>query len=52
MAVVVIGGVIMSTLLTLFVIPCAYSLLGRFESERHRREHHEALVSLGEAKQD
>ncbi len=48
MAVVVIGGVILSTLLTLFVVPCAYSLMSRFESENHKRELHEALVSLGE----
>jgi len=51
MAVVVIGGVILSTLLTLFVVPCAYSLLSRFESEKHKHELHEALVSLGEIKE-
>jgi hydrophobe/amphiphile efflux-1 (HAE1) family protein len=49
MAIVVIGGVLLSTMLTLFVIPCAYSLLARFESRRHQRELKEALVSLGEA---
>lgn len=48
MAIVIIGGVILSTLLTLFVVPCAYSLLSRFESRRHQKELHEALVSLGE----
>lgn len=48
MAIVVIGGVLLSTLLTLFVVPCAYSLMSRFESKRHRKELHEALVSLGE----
>ena len=31
MAVALIGGVIASTLLTLFVVPCVYSLLSRFE---------------------
>ncbi len=31
MAVVVIGGVLVSTLLTLFVVPCAYSLMSRLE---------------------
>ena len=31
MAVSIIGGVISSTVLTLFVIPCVYSLLSRFE---------------------
>lgn len=34
MAVAVIGGVILSTVLTLFVVPCAYSLLVRFEGKR------------------
>jgi HAE1 family hydrophobic/amphiphilic exporter-1 len=34
MAVAVIGGVILSTLLTLFVVPCAYSLFVRFEGKR------------------
>jgi HAE1 family hydrophobic/amphiphilic exporter-1 len=32
MAVSLIGGVIASTLLTLFIVPCVYSLLSRFES--------------------
>ncbi len=49
MAVAVIGGVIFSTLLTLFVVPCAYSLLSRFESQRHQRELREALIELKEA---
>lgn len=31
MAVAVIGGVVMSTILTLFVVPCAYSVFSRFE---------------------
>lgn len=31
MATAVIGGVLLSTFLTLFVVPCAYSLLARFE---------------------
>ncbi|HPV39637.1 MAG TPA: efflux RND transporter permease subunit [Spirochaetota bacterium] len=50
MGVVVIGGVFLSTMLTLFVVPCAYSLLSRFESTRHQKELHEALESLGEIK--
>ncbi len=50
MAVVVIGGVLLSTFLTLFVVPCAYSLLSRYESKRHEKDLHEALVSLGEIK--
>ena len=33
MAVAVIGGVMVSTLLTLFVVPCVYSLLSRFEGK-------------------
>jgi HAE1 family hydrophobic/amphiphilic exporter-1 len=33
MAVAIIGGVAASTLLTLFVVPCVYSLLSRFESK-------------------
>ncbi len=48
MAIVVIGGVILSTLLTLLVVPCAYSLFSRFESKKHEKDLHEALVSLGE----
>ena len=49
MAVVVIGGVLLSTLLTLFVVPCAYSLMARFESTHHRDALKEALESLDEA---
>ena len=48
MALVVIGGVFVSTFLTLFVVPCAYSLLARFESHRHDRDLKEALKELGE----
>ncbi|MBN2078517.1 MAG: efflux RND transporter permease subunit [Spirochaetes bacterium] len=51
MGIVVIGGVLFSTLLTLFVVPCAYSLFSRFESRRHQAELHEALVSLGEIRE-
>ncbi|MGZ3655555.1 MAG: efflux RND transporter permease subunit [Bdellovibrionota bacterium] len=32
MAVAIIGGVVASTFLTLFAVPCVYSLLSRFES--------------------
>ncbi|TAL33146.1 MAG: efflux RND transporter permease subunit [Spirochaetes bacterium] len=46
MAIVVIGGVLVSTFLTLFVVPCAYSLLSRFESTKHRKEVRDALKSL------
>ncbi len=34
MAIAVIGGLTLSTLLTLFVVPCAYSLFARFEHKR------------------
>lgn len=34
MAIAVIGGVFVSTLLTLFVVPCVYELLVRFERDR------------------
>lgn len=34
MAVAVIGGVVLSTFLTLFVVPCAYMLFSRFEKKR------------------
>lgn len=48
MAVVIIGGVLVSTFLTLFVVPCAYSLTARFEGQRHPEELKKALVELGE----
>ena len=35
MAITVIGGVIVSTFFTLLVVPCAYSLMARFESKTH-----------------
>ena len=34
MAVAILGGVIFSTVLTLFVVPCAYSLLSRWEGSK------------------
>jgi len=46
MAVVVIGGVILSTLLTLVVVPCAYSLLSRLENKKRQLEVQEAIESL------
>jgi HAE1 family hydrophobic/amphiphilic exporter-1 len=46
MAVVVIGGVILSTLLTLVVVPCAYSLLSRLETTKHQIELDKALKSI------
>lgn len=35
MALTVIGGIILSTLLTLFVVPCAYSLFSRLEHKKY-----------------
>jgi len=49
MAQVVIGGVVLSTLLTLYVVPCAYSLLSRLESHKHDAALQEALQELGES---
>jgi HAE1 family hydrophobic/amphiphilic exporter-1 len=46
MAISVIGGVTVSTFLTLFVVPCAYSLASRFESKKHDAELKEALALL------
>jgi HAE1 family hydrophobic/amphiphilic exporter-1 len=48
MSVVVIGGVTLSTILTLVVVPCAYSLLTRFESRKHQEELEQALKSIDE----
>ena len=48
MAVVVIGGVIFSTVLTLLVVPCVYSIMARFESTKHADGLKEALEELGE----
>jgi HAE1 family hydrophobic/amphiphilic exporter-1 len=42
MAIAVIGGVLVSTFLTLFVVPCVYELLARFEQDRgavEKRQH-------------
>jgi HAE1 family hydrophobic/amphiphilic exporter-1 len=48
MAVTVIGGVIVSTALTLLVVPCFYEVMDRFESHAHDAELKEALTLLGE----
>jgi multidrug efflux pump subunit AcrB len=50
MALVVIGGVLFSTFLTLLVVPCAYSLLAPLESRRHEADLKQALIELGELK--
>jgi len=38
MAIAVIGGVIFSTLLTLYVVPCFYSVMSRFERKKERKD--------------
>lgn len=48
MATVMIWGTAVSTLLTLYVVPCAYSLLSRLESHRYEQEHRQALKILKE----
>jgi multidrug efflux pump subunit AcrB len=48
MALVIIGGVTVSTFLTLFVVPCAYSLMNRLKNHRHDADVKEALRELGE----
>jgi HAE1 family hydrophobic/amphiphilic exporter-1 len=48
MALVIIGGVTVSTFLTLFVVPCAYSLMSRLEYHKHDARLREALIELGE----
>jgi hydrophobe/amphiphile efflux-1 (HAE1) family protein len=48
MAIAVVGGVSVSTFLTLFVVPCAYSLFSNLEGHRHAEELKEALIVLGE----
>ena len=47
MAIAVIGGVLVSTFLTLFVVPCAYSLFSRFERRGHQRELNQVLETQG-----
>ncbi|MEI6971866.1 MAG: efflux RND transporter permease subunit [bacterium] len=42
MAIAVIGGVIFSTVLTLYVVPCFYSVMSRFEG---RRKHEKLLAA-------
>ncbi len=48
MAIAVIGGVIVSTALTLIVVPCAYSLAAPLESHKHDEDLKESLKALGE----
>ncbi len=46
MAIAVIGGVLVSTFLTLFVVPCAYSLFSKLESKTHDEELKSSLKTL------
>lgn len=46
MAISVVGGVFLSTLLTLFVVPCAYSLMTKYEGHKHEAELKEALDDI------
>jgi HAE1 family hydrophobic/amphiphilic exporter-1 len=48
MALVVIGGVLLSRLRTLLVVPCAYSLMAPLESRRHEEALKLALKEMGE----
>jgi HAE1 family hydrophobic/amphiphilic exporter-1 len=48
MAISVVGGVTVSTFLTLFVVPCAYSLASRLERKTHETNLEVALVTMEE----
>ncbi|MFI5349024.1 MAG: efflux RND transporter permease subunit, partial [Elusimicrobiota bacterium] len=48
MAVTVIGGVLVSTVLTLLVVPCFYELMSGFENKESDAELKQALRELGE----
>jgi HAE1 family hydrophobic/amphiphilic exporter-1 len=48
MAVTVIGGVLVSTVLTLLVVPCFYELMSGFENKSSDAELKQALRELGE----
>ena len=44
MSLAIIGGIIFSTMLTLVVVPCAYSLMSNLE---RRKAHHAAGIGQG-----
>jgi hydrophobe/amphiphile efflux-1 (HAE1) family protein len=48
MAVTVIGGVLVSTVLTLLVVPCFYEIMSQFENTTSDTELKQALGDLGE----
>ncbi len=45
MAIAVIGGVLVSTLLTLFVVPCVYEQLARYERDRRAVEERQREIA-------
>ena len=51
MALVIIGGVLFSTFLTLLVVPCAYSLASNLESGNHEKALRQAMIEMGEIKE-
>jgi HAE1 family hydrophobic/amphiphilic exporter-1 len=48
MGVVVFGGVLVSTVMSLYVCPSWYLALSRFESHRHEKDLKNAMRLLGE----
>jgi hydrophobe/amphiphile efflux-1 (HAE1) family protein len=48
MAIAVVGGVLVSTFLTLFVVPCAYSLAAPLERKKHEQNLELALLKMEE----
>lgn len=46
LAVVVIGGLLVSTLLTLVVVPVMYELLDRIGSRKHRKKQHDSYTDI------
>ena len=50
MAIAVIGGVFVSTFLSLYVVPCAMTTLARFENKKHWEELRNVLKEMGEDK--
>ena len=50
MAIVILGGLVTSTLLNLFVVPSLYLRFGRSRSQRHKRPRRPDRVAGGNAK--
>lgn len=49
MAITVVFGVALSTVLTLFVVPCGYLIMSRFEDKKHAKELADSLAAIDEA---